>query len=189
MSRSLIAALLAILGLTAFGLYERHVGAVHAQAVLALQADSVRQDSTLRAYRTQRTADSALLTQNRARIASEARLASQEGHRGDSLETALRGDTGKYVLRDSAVTVVAARDSQIAHLTLVNLALTEESAVLLRGISARDSTIASLDAQLTTERHATANALQASQPGFLGSVSGYVVKGLAIYGLIRLVRG
>jgi hypothetical protein len=86
-------------------------------------------------------------------MTQEALKARQEGARGDSLEQALRGDTGKYVLRDSAVAVVAAKDSVIAHLTLANVALQDEAGILLRGISSRDSTIQALSAQLTGVRH------------------------------------
>jgi hypothetical protein len=136
-----------------WGYSQKQAGIRQAQAADRLRADSVTQDSTLRAYRGRVAADSLLLAQNRARMTQEALKARQEGARGDSLEQALRGDTGKYVLRDSAVAVVAAKDSVIAHLTLANVALQDEAGILLRGISSRDSTIQALSAQLTGVRH------------------------------------
>ena len=179
---------LLIVGLAGYGLYERHQGAIQAQAADRLRADSVIQDSTLRAYKVRVAQDSAKIARQGAVAASENVRATGAQHRADSLETALKADTGTFVLRDSAIQVVAARDSQIAHLTLANVALTEESAILLRGIASRDSTIIALSAQLTGVRHDLAAQLGV-HPGVFATVGKYVEAGLALYGGIRLVRG
>ncbi len=163
MSRSLIAALLAILGLTAFGLYERHVGAVHAQAVLALQADSVRQDSTNRVYLAQRDSALAKVAVTQATTSRALHLAAIAKSRGDSLEAAMQADTSPTVNRDSALAVVAVRDTEIVHLREANGSLAQESDILLLALAQRDTTISALNSQLTALRAQLAKALTPSR--------------------------
>lgn len=104
---------LAVVGLAIFGWYERGQGqlaalAVERQKALAHEADSLR--GVVAARQAQFAQDSA----KQALAASQAnrRWLASKSH-SDTLEARLRADTGVSVNRDTALSVIAAKDSAL----------------------------------------------------------------------------